>query len=379
MAGAGNQGGDVAAASMTAAPPTLFEFAVATPRPSTSATPRKKGKSKKMLPPPQEKPEQLQPQVQYTDQLTGLLGQERRRLAQQILVAAEKGNKKAVYLLLHQRLLAPSDCIGMQGFSPLHHAASRGHLEIAQLLLSFGWPLDHINQMGETALHLASHGGHVHVVECFLDKGAHVNAVNADHETALFYAARKGHFRIVRLLLRRDADAALRNRFDDVAEDDAKDDLTRQEFTASKDDQARLQLPHHRHDGDAGLRAVHRESIFAFLDTRSLGLVMQVCFRWQRAADTPRLWTSLGVSRWELSLNKTVGLGFIAPMTGYRPTPRRRPSTSGEDMLNTTGHLGFHKAAKKSADPPHSMTTGPTRTILMPARPQTAASPHHFR
>ncbi|RHY89418.1 hypothetical protein DYB35_002145 [Aphanomyces astaci] len=296
----------------------LFLFADDLPRPTTaSAAPatltRKKTKAppRKLKSPETLPPNELRPNEHYADQLTGLMGKERKRLAQQVLVAAEKGNTKAIYLLLHQRMLTPTHCIGM---------------------------------MGETALHLACYGGHVHVVECFLDKGANIHAVNKDVETALFYAARKGHFRVVRLLLRREADMTRRNRFDDLPEDEASNDVTRLE---------------------------------------SLGMAMQVCFRWYRAADTPRLWKSLGVSRWELSLNKSVGLGVVAPMTGYRPTPRRRPSTtsgtSTEAMLNATGHLGYHHATPSKLQLQHHQQLQQRRqadksaaTALPPRRPQTA-------
>ncbi|RHY50091.1 hypothetical protein DYB38_001271 [Aphanomyces astaci] len=301
----------------------LFLFADDLPRPTTaSAAPatltRKKTKAppRKLKSPETLPPNELRPNEQYADQLTGLLGKERKRLAQQVLVAAEKGNTKAIYLLLHQRMLTPTHCIGMVCRFP----------------------------MGETALHLACYGGHVHVVECFLDKGANIHAVNKDVETALFYAARKGHFRVVRLLLRREADMTRRNRFDDLPEDEASNDVTRLE---------------------------------------SLGMAMQVCFRWYRAADTPRLWKSLGVSRWELSLNKSVGLGVVAPMTGYRPTPRRRPSTtsgtSTEAMLNATGHLGYHHATPSKLQLQHHQQVQQRRqadksaaTALPPRRPQTA-------
>ncbi|CAK4143783.1 unnamed protein product [Aphanomyces euteiches] len=55
----------------------------------------------------------IKKQEQYTQQLNGLLGKERERIAEQMLIAAEKGNKKAVYLLLHQHIIAPAQCIGM--------------------------------------------------------------------------------------------------------------------------------------------------------------------------------------------------------------------------------------------------------------------------
>ncbi|EQC32105.1 hypothetical protein SDRG_10301 [Saprolegnia diclina VS20] len=304
-------------------------------RPSTSSgrKHRQKPKAPKKQPPAPERST-----TQYADKLNGLMSTERDQLAQQVLIAAEKGNKKAMYLLLHQGV-SPQHCLGMQGYTPLHHAATRGHLAIAELLVQFGWPLNQTNKFGEAALHLACHGGHFHIAEFLLDKGADVNVVTSDHETALFYAARKGHFRIVRLLLRRDVDWRIRNRFDDIAEDEATEERTRHEFDSSKEDADRLgREPTRRPRGpESTLQTKHREHIFSYLPLPDLSRALQVCYRWQRAADAPRLWARFKVSRWELSLNKSLGLGLVAPMSGYRPkqatTRKGRPSTSGADLF----------------------------------------------
>ncbi|OQR88599.1 F-box protein [Thraustotheca clavata] len=312
--------------------------------------------------------------MQYSDKLTGLMGIEREQLAQQILIASEKGNKKAVYLLLHQGI-ERGHCIGMQGYTPLHHAASRGHLEIAQLLLQFGWLINQTNKFGETALHLACYSGHFTIAEFLLDKGAEINALNNDRENALFYASRKGHFRLVRLLLRRDINWKLKNRFDDTAEDEAKDKLTCQEFALGKDEQERLQIsrdqrPAAQRTTENQLQTKHREHIFTFLNLRELSRALQVCYRWQRAADAPRLWANFKVSRWELSLNKSLGLGVVAPMSGYRPkqTIKPRPSTSGAEIFSCA--LGFQGIPK------YQTTLSPASSskidIQRNRRPQTA-------
>ncbi|OQR98082.1 F-box protein [Achlya hypogyna] len=332
-----------------------------------------------------------EPQVamQYADKLTGLMGNERNQLAQQVLIAAEKGSTKAIYLLLHQGI-SPGHCIGMQGYSPLHHAATRGHLEIARLLVQFGWPLNQPNKFGEAALHLACHGGHFAIAEFLLDKGAEINALTHDGETALFFAARKGHFRVVRLLLRREVDWTVRNRFDDVAEDEAKDDITRAEFAAGqvaapaahharrKESMERLLLPASQRGtcpfadqlrraataADANLHTRHRERIFSFLPLADLGRALQVCCRWQRAADAPQLWVAFKVSRWELSLGTAVGLGVVAPMSGYRPrqAAKPRPSTSGAELFPCA--LGFH-----ATTPTHRLSCSKAESQR---RPQTA-------
>jgi hypothetical protein len=51
--------------------------------------------------------------MQYAEKLTGLLSDGRKRLAEQVLIAAEKGNQKAMYLLLHQGMIHPDQCVGM--------------------------------------------------------------------------------------------------------------------------------------------------------------------------------------------------------------------------------------------------------------------------
>ncbi|TYZ68978.1 hypothetical protein PybrP1_000212 [[Pythium] brassicae (nom. inval.)] len=279
--------------------------------------------------------------VDRTLQLTTLLLSEQAKLSQQLLIASEKGNKHAAYLLLHQQI-DRDRCKGMNGYSPLHYAATRGHLEVIHLLLDFGWSIDARNDLLETPLHLAAYSGHTPSAECLLDRGADVNALNSDGETPLFYAARKSHYRVVRLLVRRECDLAIKNRFGDVAEDDATREKTQSEFSVGREDAQRLYtlrsapangtravvLVSNDGDGDGGASAsasseqrisqMLREHVLSFLDLKSLCLASQASYRWHRAADSPSLWSRLGVSRWELLLNATMGIGaggsrFVAP------------------------------------------------------------------
>lgn len=212
----------------------------------------------------------------------------------------------------------------------MHHAATRGHLEVLQLLLEFDWPVDTRNDANESALHLACFNGHLAIAECLLDRGASINAVTDENETPLFYAARKSHYRIVRLLIRRECDRSIVSRFGDRAEDESVDEKTQLEFTTGKEDAQRLYTvvgkasnrqrqqndspadPHKA--GEQALAQRHREHILSFLDLMSLCNASQVAYRWHRAADSPSLWHRLGVSRWELLLNATMGIGLVSPM-----------------------------------------------------------------
>lgn len=233
------------------------------------------------------------------------------------------------------------------GYSPLHYAATRGHLDVLQLLLDFGWSIDTRNDLFETPLHLAAYNGHTLSAECLLDRGADVNALNRDDETPLFYATRKKHFRVARLLIRRECDLSIKNRFGDVAEDEATHEKTQMEFSVGKEDAQRLYtlrstpadskrpLPIADSPSASGERHISqmlREHVLSFLDLKSLCLTSQTSYRWHRAADNPSLWTRLGVSRWELLLSATMGIGSVAPMaamSGLRLNLSRLGSNSG--------------------------------------------------
>lgn len=271
-----------------------------------------------------------------------------------------------------------------RGYSPLHHAAARGHLEALQLLLDFGWGVDTRNDALETALHLASYGGHARVVECLLDRGADIDARTRDLETSLFYATRKGHDRVVRLLVRRECDLSVRNRFGDVAEDEATDDKTQQEFEAANEDSARISSggahkPAGRATDERVLSQQARERVLSFLDVRSLCRASQVAFRWHRAADNPSLWRKLGVSRWELQLNSSMGLGSTVLGALSMLTTRRSGVKTSTNPALSVGKTTGAAVRPASCDQAASRFLMPRiqtkqRMARDDARPQTASN-----
>jgi len=91
------------------------------------------------------------------------------------------------------------------GNTPLHHAAHRGHLEVARILLERDAEVNSQNDEGSTPLHRTSEvssKGHllVDVVQILLDHGADVRMRNLSGQTASEVALGAEKQKIVQLL-----------------------------------------------------------------------------------------------------------------------------------------------------------------------------------
>lgn len=103
--------------------------------------------------------------------------------------------------------------------SPLHKAASGGHLSSVELLVIWGAEVDSRDSLGLSPLHHAARGGHEDICCCLLDAGAQVNATGWLHTTPLHLAVERGHKPIVQLLLRRGANPSLRAQWSESRQD----------------------------------------------------------------------------------------------------------------------------------------------------------------
>jgi len=92
--------------------------------------------------------------------------------------------------------------------SALMLAALRGDLELCQWLIKKGAD---VNKTGWTPLHYAATNGHVEVINLLLDEYAYIDAESPNGTTPLMMAAQYGTPSAVKLLLEMGADPSLQN------------------------------------------------------------------------------------------------------------------------------------------------------------------------
>ncbi|KAJ6028826.1 hypothetical protein N7540_004402 [Penicillium herquei] len=95
----------------------------------------------------------------------------------------------------------------LEGYTALHHAASKGHLEICQLLSKAKQiKLNAPSRWQATPLSQAAENGHDAVVKLLLEKRADIEAKGKKGQTPLSCAVISGHEAVVKLLLENGAD-----------------------------------------------------------------------------------------------------------------------------------------------------------------------------
>jgi len=100
--------------------------------------------------------------------------------------AVKDGNIEAV----KQHLATGTDVNAKdyRGWTPLYFAASRGHKEIAELLVDKGADVNAKSDGDWTPLFTAALNGHKEIAELLIAKGANVNAIEAQGKTPLGWA-----------------------------------------------------------------------------------------------------------------------------------------------------------------------------------------------
>ncbi|GFR27575.1 ankyrin-3 [Trichonephila clavata] len=132
-------------------------------------------------------------------------------------LAATTGSKKIIILLLnsveehgghdklrrYMNILIYVDEKNLSGYTALHSAVMKGHLDIVKILLEKGADVKLTFDHSSHPLHLAAVSGNVDIVKCLLQHGAAVNCVNNFGETPLHKAAAFNACEVIDFLLQR--------------------------------------------------------------------------------------------------------------------------------------------------------------------------------
>jgi Ankyrin repeats (3 copies)/Ankyrin repeat len=119
-------------------------------------------------------------------------------------VASKLGYYEIVKRLLE---ICNVNSLDIEDYTPLHHAASKGHVDITRLILSTkGAVVNFVSKSKATPLWLASANGHDKVVSLLIEKKANIEVRDVPNgQTPLCQAAENGHYSVVELLLRNGA------------------------------------------------------------------------------------------------------------------------------------------------------------------------------
>lgn len=124
------------------------------------------------------------------------------------LVLAIRGQSPAVLELLLRSKGLRAEVRTAKDESPLMLASMAGMLDVCKRLIALDAD---VNKTGWTPLHYAASGGHVAVVKLLLSHSAYIDAESPNKTTPLMMAAMYGNPQTVELLLTEGADASLKN------------------------------------------------------------------------------------------------------------------------------------------------------------------------
>ncbi|XP_077375142.1 uveal autoantigen with coiled-coil domains and ankyrin repeats protein isoform X2 [Festucalex cinctus] len=125
-------------------------------------------------------------------------------------LAATRGHLDCLNLILsHSADVTATDATGKNA---LHLASRNGHSLCVQKLLQHNCPVGNVDLQGRTALHDAVMAGCSSSVKLLCDSGASVNASDFDGRTPLVLATQMCHPRICQLLVERGADISVRDK-----------------------------------------------------------------------------------------------------------------------------------------------------------------------
>ncbi len=124
-----------------------------------------------------------------------------------LLLAIREPSPKVIKVLLSAPRL-DLNTLNDKGESPLMLAAFNGDLDLASQMVKMGAD---VNKTGWTPLHYAATKGHLPLIRLFIENHAYIDAESPNGSTPLMMASMYGTSETVKLLLDEGADASLRN------------------------------------------------------------------------------------------------------------------------------------------------------------------------
>lgn len=130
-----------------------------------------------------------------------------------LTLAARCGHMDIVRFLVEEERVPIDDCDFKWFGSALHHACRKNQLAIAAYLIKEGSDvnMETIDSNYYTPLHWAASRGHVEAADLLLKHGAQLDVEDKNGSTALHWACFHGREQMIRLLLSRGASKARRN------------------------------------------------------------------------------------------------------------------------------------------------------------------------
>jgi ankyrin repeat protein len=131
--------------------------------------------------------------------------------------AASRGSTNLVKILLGCDAIDPNRKYTWRGRTPLHYAAVRGDLQMAEILLDHREiNVNSSDSTGHTPLHVAARQGNSEMVEILLghhDILVNIKSLYCDDGTPLHFAGEDGHINVIKLLLaHKDIDTGCKDR-----------------------------------------------------------------------------------------------------------------------------------------------------------------------
>jgi len=100
----------------------------------------------------------------------------------------------------------PNAVMDKDGWTVMHYAALRGHLDVVKILIQLGVDVDSRNHNGWTPLYGAVNNGYPDVIKALVESGADVNAKDENGEIPIHIAVFKDYPDVVKVLIELGAD-----------------------------------------------------------------------------------------------------------------------------------------------------------------------------